>query len=477
MLQLNLPKKAVGSAHVAIICLLIVLSLIFSFMPIITLDTMEPETALGISKIVNKISDEPIDLSELQQIKISAPKLIKSAMLVSDLMKVAKDKNTLSESKMEALKTKLSSEEGKDTVLTCAAIAHSITSTFKDNMKGNSNIINLIFNVLITVIALFYLLGVTIAMPISFIMLSVKALFPVLKNYKELYLHTASVANKLPEKLSIIMTIMLFQCVIPSMNYGSGTLALWIISVICVFVNFASTRLTAYGKDEFIYLNIVQGASLLSIVGFFVFFFNVLKSNIFSTFTHGSWGMYITKVLMHSNRSEAAKGYIVDAVLILVYLIAVLSSVKFLGKCANRLSCAITAKDGKASLLGNALSLLIVFLMPKIVAARQSELTNPFDKTSKPLGSFLELSKEQTSTLNSVLVGILMMIAAEIALIVLEKKFCKDMSAEAKAAVLSNSATAPETEAAPAEETAEAPTEAATAEESAEAPTEESAEA
>ena len=448
MFQPNLPKKTVASVHVAVVCLLIVLSLIFSFLPIITLNTADPKTAAGIVKIVNKFTDEPLNPDDFTKIDVSAPKLLKSALLISDIIKVSSKNSKATEEDKAALEERMKSEEGRNTVLTCAAIVHSITSAFKENQKSdNSNIINLIFNVLITIIAVFYLLGVTIAMPIAFIVLSVKALVPVAKNYKELHTHTAAVANKLPQKLSIIMTIMLFQCVLPSMNYGSGTLGLWIISVICVFVNFASTRLTAYNKNEFIYLNIVQGASILTIVGFFVFFFNLLKTNIFSTFTHGTWGMYITTVLASTRRAEAPKGYLVDAVLILIYIVAVLTCVKFLGKCANRLSCALTAKDGKASLLPETIALLIVYIMPKIVSGRQSRLSNPFDKTSKPLGSFLELGAEQNSALNSVLVGIIIMIVAEVALIVLDKVFCAEMSKEAKVAVLSNTCEAPVKEA------------------------------
>ena len=457
MFQLNLPKKTVASAHVAVVCLLIVLALIFSFLPIITLSTAEPETAKGIEDIVNKFTEEEFEFPD--KINVSAPMLIKSVFLMFDIVKMAKDDSKATPEDKEALEAKIKGEEGRNTILVGAAIVHSITSTFKDNKEsGSSNIINLLFNVLITIVAIFYLLGVTIAMPIAFVILAIKALVPVAKNYRELDTHTATVANKLPQKLSIIMTIMLFQCVLPSMNYGSGTLGLWIISIICVFVNFAATRLTAYNKDEFIYLNIVQGASILSTVGFFIFFFNVLKSNIFSTFTHGAWGMYIAKVLASPQRADADKGYIIDAVLILVYLVAVLSCVKFLGKCANRLSCAMNSKSGNPSLLPETIALLVVYIIPTIVSGRKSNLSNPFDKSSEAVGSFLELSADQKSVLTTVLVGIIIMIAAEVAIKVLENIFCPNMTKEAKAAVLNNSATAPvkeaTTEEAPATEAA-----------------------
>ena len=457
MFQLNLPKKPVAQAHVGFICLLIVIALIFSFLPIITLNTADEDTLDGINEILAKFTDEDVKIPK--EVKVSAPMLIKSIFLMVDLVKMAKDGENATEKEKESLEKRLNGEAGKNTVLIGAAIVHSITSTFKENKESeNSNLINLLFNVLITIVAVFYLLGVTIAMPIAFAILAIRALVPIAKNYKELHTHTAAVANKLPQKLSIIMTIMLFQCVLPSMNYGAGTLGLWIISIISVFANFAVTRLTAYEKDEFIYLNIVQGASLLSIVGFFIFFFNLLKTNIFSTFTHGAWGLYIAEVLASPSRADADKGYIVDAVLILVYLVAVLTCVKFLGKCANRLSCAMNTKSGNASLLPESIALLVVYLVPTIVAGRESCLSDPFDKGSKALGSFLELSADQKSVLTSVLVGVIIMIAAEVAIKVLENIFCPNMTKEAKAAVLNNTATAPvkeaTTEEAPATEAA-----------------------
>lgn len=444
MYQLNLPKKTVASAQVAITCLLIVLALVFSFLPIITIDTAEPETAAGIINIVNKFTDEPLDPDDFTEIKVSAPTLIKTIVLMFDIVKVsAKDSKATAEDKA-ALEERIKGEDGKNAVLLAAGIIHSIKDTFEENKKTEgSNIINLIFNVLITIVAIFYLLGMTIAMPIAFILLAIKALVPVAKNYKELDSHTATVANKLPQKLSIIMTVMLFQCVLPSMNYGSGTLGLWIIAIICVFVNFAATRLTAYEKDEFIYLNIVQGASILSIVGFFIFFFNLIKTGIFSAFTHGSWGTYIARVLASPKRAEADKGYIIDAVLMLVYLVAVLSCVKFIGKCANRLSCAMTSKSGNASLLPETIALLIVYILPTVVAGRNSELKNPFDKSSDAVGSFLVLDDDASAALKKVLVGIIIMLVAEIAIKVLEKVLCPNMTKEAKASVLSNSCEAP----------------------------------
>ena len=440
MFQLNLPKKQVATAHVAIVCLLIVLSLVFSFMPIITLDTAERETAEGIAEIVNRFSSEKIDPDDFSKIDVTAPKLIKSILLISDLTKAIGNSNISTEDQ-EALEEKLNGKEGRDTVLLCAGIIHSIYGTYKENK--DSNIISKIFNVMITVIAVFYLLGMTIGMPITFVTLAIKALIPVLKNHKDLHLHTAAVVNKLPEKLSLIMTIMLFQSVIPSMNYGSGTLAIWVIAIVCVFLNFVSTRLTAYEKNEFIYLNIVQGASILSIVGFFVYFFNILKTNVFTTFARGPWTAYIALVLESPRREEAPSGYIVDAVLILVYLIVVLASVSILSKFANRLSCALTTKHGKASGLPGTCVLLLAYILPKIVAKNKNWLIDPFDKDSGAFGSFLDLSTKQEAALDSVLVGIILMIAAEIAIIVLEKIFCSNMTKEAKVAVLSNSCVAP----------------------------------
>ena len=438
MYQPHLPKKTVASVHVATVCLLIVLALIFSFLPIITIRTNDANTASGIMNIVLKFGGN-VKLEDLDEINVSAPKLLSSIFVISDVAKVVKEGGRASAEDKANLREKMESKQGKDTVLICAAIVYTITSPFKEQSKSESySLINVIFNMLIAIVALLYLLGITVAMPVIFVILSVKALIPVLKNLRDLDLNTASVANKLPEKLAILMTVMLLQCLLPSVSYGSGTLGLLIITMICVFLNFTATRLTAYDKEDFIYLNIVQGASLLSMVGFFMFFFNVLEANIFSTFTHGSWGGYVSKVIRSGSSSDAPKGYIFDAILILLYLAAVITCVKALPKCANRFSCAMNVKPKKASLLIESIALLPVYILPKIVAGRESRYIDPLDKSSGAIGSFLELSKEQTSALNGALIGIVIMIASEIAFIVLDKIFCSEISDEAKESVLNN---------------------------------------
>ena len=438
MHQPNLPKKKVASVHVAIICLLIILALIFSFLPIIKIRTNDANTASGIMNIVLKFGGN-VRLEDLDEIKVSAPKMLSCVLVISDVIKVVKEGGGASAESKADLRERMESKQGKDTVLICAAVVYIITSPFKEQSKsGSYSLMNVIFNMLIAIVALLYLLGITLAMPIIFVILSVKALIPVIKNFSDLDLHTASVANKLPEKLSILMTVMLLQCVLPSVSYGSGTLGLFVITIICIFTNFTATRLTAYDKEDFIYLNIVQGASLLSIIGFFMFFFNVLDANIFSTFTHGSWGEYVARVIKGGSSANAPKGYILDAILILLYLAAVIPCVKSLPKCANRFSCALTVKPKKASLIIESVALLPVYIIPKIVAGRESRYLNPLDKSSGAIGSFLELSKDQRSALNVAFIGIVIMIASEIAFIVLDKVFCSEMSDEAKTAVLNN---------------------------------------
>lgn len=438
MYQPNLPKKTVASVHVAIVCLLIVLGLIFSFLPIIKIRTNDKNTASGIISIVHKFGGN-ISLEDLDEIKVSAPKLLRSTLLIVDVMKVTLDGGKATTEDKAELREKMEGKDGKDAILICAAIVYTVTDAFKSQEKNESQgLINILFNVLITIVVLLYLLGMTVAMPILLIILAVKALIPVIKNFHDLHMHTATVANKLPEKLSIILTVMLFQCVLPSVSYGSGTLALLIVTVICVFTNFVCTRLITYDKKEFIYLNIVQGSSLLTMIGFFIFFANILKTDIFSTFTHGSWGRYVARILSSSEKSGAPKGYIVDALLIAIYLVAVLLCVKILPKCANRFSCAWTAKPKKATALPESCVLLLAYILPKIVAKRESQYLNPFDKSSGVVGSFLKLGAEQKTALNAVLIGVLIMIASEIALIVLDKEFCFSMSDEAKASVLSN---------------------------------------
>lgn len=453
MFQLNLPKKAVSTVHVLVSLVLIIAALIFSFAPIVSFDVGDDDLIDGINELIVQLElGEDGEYEIPKEIDISAPKLIASIGLIANIISAAVSDETEGEDKAAEIGKLLDTPEGKDSVITCMAIVTSIIDSLGidiSSTEGSSSsestpdsIISVVFNVLITMVCIFYLLAMTLIIPIMFIIIAIVALFAVLKNLGDLSEAKASVARQLPGKLTIVMTIMLFQCVLSTIHYGSGIKGIWVLALVSVGINFISTRLRSYESEEFKYLNIVQGASIVSIVGFIIFFFNLIDTGIFTSFVNGKWPAFLTKVtIAQAAKTEVAtKGYIIDAVLILVYLVVVLASVKFLAKCAQRLSCAIPYGKGGISLLPTAIALLLVYIIPTYISGQNNYYDDVTKTTGKGSASFLELEAAQSEALTMVLVGIIIMIVAELAIVVLKKVFCPHMTTDKVYGVLSGSA-------------------------------------
>jgi len=151
--------------------------------------------------------------------------------------------------------------------------------------------------------------------------------------------------------------------------------------------------------------------------------------------------------------SDAAMmGYVIDVAMILVAVIFVLVSTGYLKSCLRRLSLAISVKEGKSSIkdiiLPRAILMLPVYILPTLVMGAN----NYFEDVTANEGtaSLLVLSEEQTAALDGVLAGIIIVLVAEVAMIVLKAALCHDVSAADKGLVMSGAATAEI--AAPAEE-------------------------
>jgi hypothetical protein len=253
--------------------------------------------------------------------------------------------------------------------------------------------------------------------------------------------------------ISLPLVLMLFQCVVPGMTYASGIVAICIISIISTVLNFAASRAREYPNEQFKYLNIVQGCSVVGIVGFLVFFFNVIRTGIFKAFISGQYATYLVSALAaKDNGVDVNNGYIIDGVLMIVYLVIMLSSIVYLERAARRLSCAVK-RERKRGIVGlltsakikdndivTAILCLATFIIPTYIADANHGYHNVASTESTGDFSFIVLSEEQQGFLDAALIGIIIMIVAEIAVIVLRKVFCSKMKAEDGEALLTGNA-------------------------------------
>ena len=135
MKQLNLPKRQVALVQVLVSLLLIILTLIMSLTPILTIDLSDSEFINAVEDSMGAISENVDGVDEIEipdKIDITMPKLLKADMILVKLIKVminsAKETNTLSTSELEkiekeqdALQEMIESKEGKEALVSLVA--------------------------------------------------------------------------------------------------------------------------------------------------------------------------------------------------------------------------------------------------------------------------------------------------------------------------------------------------------------------
>ena len=500
MLQLRVPKKLMATIQTWGCLLLAVLCVIFSFTPLFTLKTID--NAEEIEASLNEVFKEAdIQVEIPEKIGISAIKLIKSVALIIDVVDVTKDiaKAEMQEdddltdvmdelegddvsnetekeeidanAKVKELEELLKSETSQETLITAFAIVTTVSSAFENDSKEDgaldflANLISSILPMLIVIAALLYVLGFTLVFPFVFTIGTVITLIKVIAHKNDPF-ETAPIAAK---RLNGIMTLpllsMLFQCVIPGINLGFGTVAIFILACIGIVINVAISRTRDYPEDKNIFSLIVQGGALIGAIGFAVYFFSIINTGILNTFLHGNWGLYAAEVASIKALNESAEvsnAFLIDGILILLYASFVMSSINYFTGCVQRLT--LTGSRGKrgadapAHLIPMAAIVTIGTIIPFVVAGMKNLYEDPTN-TSNGAFTSLALKGDGKTALIVALIGVIIMLAAEIAIVVCMNTYCKDLSKRTKQEILMGEVTL-DAEKAPAaveEKTAEAP--------------------
>ena len=449
MRQLNVPKKLTATVQIWVSILLLVIATSLSLTPIITLNT--GDNIDTINQMIDKVAPDS-DFVIPEEVDVSAIKLVKSigvmGKIMSATMKGVKDKdmsNTGSE-----VETILKTPEGQETIVIAISMVSTVASNFDKEDTDASGVLASVLTMMVSIIALLALLALTFIIPIMLAWATITALVSALVNLDDPEEVSTKIARKLPGFISMPFTLMLFQCVVPGMTYGGGIVGVCVASILAAVLGLVISRLRSYDDAAFRYLNIVQGVSLVGVIGFVVFFFNLVKTNIFTTFLRGDFAEYVAKVGVEMARNknvEVQNGYAIDLLLILIYVVLALASVGYLEKCAQRLACSKSAnKKGavpKDTCIVRAIVMLAVYILPAVVIGRKSYFEDPTDMAAtEGTKSFLELNGDQAKAFTMVLVGAIIIFMAEIALIVLKSVYCKGMNAESMNALMSGADTA-----------------------------------
>ena len=460
MFQLNLPRKLTARIQVWASVLLLFLATCLSLAPVVSLKTAENRAA--ITKMLAEVApDMEIEIPE--QVDVSAVKIVKAigvgakiAKLTTRAAQLSKnlggaEKDVVSDVFSAEIQAVLESKEGKETILIALSFASTVTSSFGAKGLSGTGLLTDVLAMLITLLVLIALLVFTFVLPIALLIATVSALISALVHPFNPEKAAAKITKKLLGFLTVPFALMLIQSVVPNVTVGAGVIGICAVTVLAVLLGVAISRLHAYEPMAFRYLNIVQGTSALGIVGFCVFFFNLMKTNILASFLGGKFADYlanVTKIAASAKKSgvKINNSYLVDLALILVYVCLVLVSVSYLKKCALRLSCAAKAnKKGafpKDTCIVRGVLLAVVYAIPVYIMNAKHFYYDPTSTAAAGDASLLALYGEQRVALNLVLVGVILVLVAEIALIVLKLVFCKGMDKQEIQAVMSGDAEA-----------------------------------
>lgn len=465
MWQPNVPRKTTSLIQTWGCVLLAVLCVFFSFSPLITLDT--GLNGDEIEEMIEKITHEEFTQEIPDEVGVSAVKIIKSISLIVNIIDVASDdaETTTDNAKAKDIEEMLKSEEGVNTIVTVVALANTIVNAI--DTESGSDLISIIFGMLLTIVALLAVLVMTFIVPVVFLITALIMLINALTKMKDPELAAPKLSKKLPGLLTLPMAFMVFQVLVPGMGYGSGAVALFVLCVIAVVLNMVVSRLRKYTNEEVVYATVVQGGALVGAIAYVVFFLNILKTGIFNSFTHGRWSSYMVGLLKAkeidakavqygATPTEFSNAWIVDGVLILVYAIIFLSSMSYLTHCAQRMSlaCGATGKKRSANITDNHIVLSVFTLIgcaiPLYVKGTENLFVNYVDDTLGTYGS-LVMKDDALSALKTAFACAIVMLVIEIAVLVLRKVLCADLSGEDREAVLTGTAKTPDEKIATAE--------------------------
>ena len=434
----NIPKRTTAIIQVWVSILLIVLALIMSFMPIIKVNTEDLKDSFEELAEDMGIDSDELELDELPDyVEFTAPKLITSGIFFADLISTIADEPDDDEL-AEYLEDKLEEGETQEALTT----AFAMVSVFTDNVSitefDSNDTLPVIFGVAVSIISFLYIIIMILVLSIILIIKAIVALVQALMRLKNPEEATAKVSSKLTGLLGTMFIIMLFQCALPQVSYAWGAIAMMIITTVSIVLNAVAVRLPAYYKEDMMFANVVQGVSLVGIIGFLVFFFNLIKTGILETFIKGPFFTFVENFDYLETHYET--NYKTDAILMILYVVFAFIAVSYISGATRRLS--LSAKNG-SYLLAFPILALPVFILPTVIKSSQN-LNIIEDGEVIFESSSLYLSESGETALIFVLVGIIIMLLAEIAYIVLPKVLCKEMTKEEKLLVLSGNAPDPE---------------------------------
>lgn len=134
-----------------------------------------------------------------------------------------------------------------------------------------------IFSIIMIVMAMIFA-------PIVLAINGIKAAIALATNFNDYETLYAKTGKCFKGGLVALPFLLLLPAYYPSSSLSAGTSLILTLTIVMVAVNILVSRIKKHTKDEFMYLNILQGASLLGVIGFIIFAARVGSADLASFF-------------------------------------------------------------------------------------------------------------------------------------------------------------------------------------------------
>ena len=430
---------------------------IMSFGTIFTAHIEETDkTEEMFDSVVNKFGEEEAEMAET--VEVSAPYLVKSVRfiiksfgsvidvfkegisilgdatdMVDDARDVKEDINDL-DTDINSAEDAQKTADGLNELESSASALENSVSNIEQKTNEAENSINKLADSLksegmfisLATLILFYIqafatspiLGVaylvltflTVALPIVTTVCFIVALISLLVNLKDPGKAHSTISKAFGGVFVMLPTLMLFKIIAPQVKFGSGLNTIIILCVVTLVLNLIASRLKRYSSAQFKYLNLLQAVSVVSIVGYFIFLFNINGMHLFA------------HIWEHIGYINTAVDIAITVIVVFAFISLLFTTCKFIKKTSLRLCCMV--HTGKV-LARDTYLVSTIFSVGLIIA--------PIYLMFSPLE--LDFANDMISfVLFSV--GIILMLVCEIVLIVLKNTLCADATSEDIHAVL-----------------------------------------
>ncbi len=288
--------------------------------------------------------------------------------------------------------------------------------------SGFSVIFKLIGVLMLTLIKLGILISAIVVFPIMTLITAIKLALSMISSENR-GKHVFKKCSTIIIRLAVILTAV----VICGAKFTGFGVVILVMAALAVAVNLAASRLKKCTSNQFKYLNIMQPAAVVAIVGAIIFAISFAKANLISFYTSGDVMMQVETAALES--ADDAESALISAAIGMAVLaimgsvtVGVLRSVfKTTMKCALHGACMRKGGENAGYMIG--ISGIAIFVVNKIVMGI-------YDVT---------LPSAQSSSMTVALVGAIIALAAGIASTVLRSVFVPDMTAVEMAAVTTGS--------------------------------------